>query len=775
MDPITDKLDGKTDVNDHGPGPTKIKMADSNTNKYDGEERDLENSPKELHRALINPGEEPHELTQEKEDQLVSEDETMDDDSTTIETEQDHTVEHQNDDPSNQTPTPGTTNEITTINDEDTTLSQRTLRNRDRELDYKALSTGRDSKEKKKTKKENNIKQDTHKGTTRTEKGRRGLHDQGLGERAPTLVNEENVGQGERAPTDTGLGERAPTRRNTGSGKGKSTGKQTGQKKRPNKEHQNEGAPTTSAARTDINERDTQKDDTEDDTTQGDTETEIEIHPDERSRKKEKKKRGSSTENSSESESSSSSSSSSSESSSDSETTPKRRTKRKSNKKMKRRMKKFKAINRELEKENLRLQEKIEEKRNSIRRKEDEIARQKRKNEETTRRAQRTQEKIDEETTRRAQRMQEKIDELGREMERSKEENARLREKVKKAEYVKEEFKQQRAEAAKRYEKADKELKESRKKIEECEELNKELLHKLTNARTVSQHKRTPSRSNLRLIFIGDSNSRRIAPHLDRRNRWDYSQDTYVIKDLERIKCDTMYDGAVFLLGTNDIKKGNDGRKEAETLMNYVRNFKQAKNLFILELPPINRRGIEVERRVFNSTLHSQNKDNRFQIIRMTREIEHAPVESALQDDLHLTKENAKQMATHLENVIEKHIEGKTQDPGKATREEAEQEYEGTRQRNERAREERRNIPCKFHIQGRCHKGNRCFFAHDEPSTSENRGRARSSERRPSDYNRRARSTERRPSDYNRSRSPSGDRRRVVLSDRTIIRQVEHE
>ena len=326
---------------------------------------------------------------------------------------------------------------------------------------------------------------------------------------------------------------------------------------------------------------------------------------------------------------------------------------------------------------------------------------------------------------------------------------------------MKEECKQQRVEAGKRCENAEKELAESKKKIVECEALNKELLNKLTSARASTERRRSSVQNNLKLIFIGDSNSRRITPHLDRRNKWDCSENTYVIRDLERVKCDTTYDGAVFLLGTNDIKKGNDGRKEAETLMQYVNDFKYAKHLFILELPPINRRGIEVERRIFNNTLHNQNTDNKYQIIRMTREIEHAPVETALEDDLHLTRANAKQMANHIENIMERHIGNRTQETERPRRERLEQDSKETRQRNERTREEKKNIPCHFFIQGRCHKGNRCFFAHDEPSAAENTGRSRS--------------TERRHSDSNRSRSRSGDRRRVVLSDRGRIRPVDHE
>ena len=712
-------------------------MADSNVNKPELNENDLEKTLKDEHEDTDYQDEEPSEKDHDGDDHQLSEGEIRDPDPNKTRGEQEQGTDPHAEHLGNRSPPPDTDSDVIPILDEpDTNPNQRNLRNRGRDLDYKALATGRiDPKEKKK------------RTTTRTEKGR-GLQDQGLGERAPTLVNEEikdNVGQGERAPTNIGLGERAPTGKNKRTGKGKSTG---ATRKRTNQGQNKEESASTSTAIEDERGA-TQAGEPQDGSTQGDTETELELHPVERPTKPEKKKKRHETpsESSSDTDTTSSSSSSSSESSSDTDTTPKRRTRRKDSKKTKKMLKKYKTVTKELEKENRRLEGKMEEKRKSIRRKEDEIARYKRKYEETIKKC---------------QKMQHRIDELENEKERSHQENAKLKEKMKRSEYVKEELKQQRVEVAKRCENAERELAESKKKIDECEALNNELLNKLTSARASTVQRRPSSQNKLKLIFIGDSNSRRITPHLDRRNKWDCSENTYVIRDLERVKCDTTYDGAVFLLGTNDIKKGNDGKREAENLIQHVKEFQHAKHLFILELPPINRRGTEVERRIFNNTLHNQNSDNRFQIIRMTREIEHAPVETALEDDLHLTRENAKQMATHIENIMERHIaNNKTQEPERPRRERMEQKFEEARQRNERSREEKRNIPCHFYLQGRCHKGNRCFFGHDKPSAAENKERSRS--------------TERRHSDLNRSRSQSGDRRRVVLSDRGRIRPVDHE
>ena len=229
--------------------------------------------------------------------------------------------------------------------------------------------------------------------------------------------------------------------------------------------------------------------------------------------------------------------------------------------------------------------------------------------------------------------------------------------------------------------------------------------------------------------------------------------------------------GPVFIcLGTNNIKRGTDGRKEAEKLIEQVRTFQHAKQKFIMELPPINRKGAEIERRIFNNTLHSNNEDKRFRVIRMIKEVVESPIELALQDDLHLTRENSKLTAAHIERVVEKYVTDKAQNQERErrTREEPTMETEkDRRQRNERFREEKRDIPCKFFQQDRCHRGSRCFFSHEIESSGSTR-RGRSMERRQSDYDKDRR-------DSKRSRSKSGDRRRVIISDSRTIKPVVHE
>ena len=79
----------------------------------------------------------------------------------------------------------------------------------------------------------------------------------------------------------------------------------------------------------------------------------------------------------------------------------------------------------------------------------------------------------------------------------------------------------------------------------------------------------------------------------------------------------TRHDTAIYLLGTNYIKIGKDGKREADQLINTVERSGIATNKFIIELPPINRKGKETERRIFNYTLHQNTRTKNIRIIRI--------------------------------------------------------------------------------------------------------------------------------------------------------------
>ena len=476
------------------------------------------------------------------------------------------------------------------------------------------------------------------------------------------------------------------------------------------------------------------------------------VHTEEAPKKERRKEKRKASTSSSESESSDSSSDSSSEY--DSPPRRSRKSKKKKHTKTKSMLKRYQEYCKELERENKKLTSKLDEKRSTIKKKENELTRARKRTEEL-------EGKI--------RKLKEEVTETERQREKTQDENNRLREKLKKTETVKEEFKLQRMEAGRRCENTEKQLMESKKKIEECESLNKELIEKLTSTRTATQTKKASSRNSLKLLLIGDSNSQRIAPHLDRKNKWEHTEDTYKIEDLGRVKCDNQYDAVVILLGTNNIKRGQDGKKEAEKLTEQVERFNGARHRFIVEIPPINRKGCEVERRIFNTTLHNNNDEKKYKVIRMIKEVEEAPIEQALQDDLHLTRTNAKNLAIHIENVVERVVPPKTEDQDrdqKKERKQSTQEEDTDRwHRNIKTREEKKDIPCYFYKQDRCHRGSRCFYSHDLDSSDRSR-RGRSTERRQSDHNR----------EQNRSRSKSGDRRRVIFNEHRVIRPVaNHE
>ena len=352
---------------------------------------------------------------------------------------------------------------------------------------------------------------------------------------------------------------------------------------------------------------------------------------------------------------------------------------------------------------------------------------------------------------------------------------------------MKQEIKTQKIETSKKCDNLEKQLNEAKSKIHECEKLNAELISRITESRA-SQRKPPATQISYKAILIGDSNAQRMTPHLERTNTWDCSENTYKIKDISSVRCQKTYDAAVFLLGTNDIKTGKDGKLEAEELIGKVGQFDNARHKFIIELPPINRRGAETERRVFNNTLHNANRRN-YTIIRMVREVEEAPKDVALQDDLHLTQTNAKLMAKHIESVVTREMEKKVSKPQERTnttprenRQEQERDLLERQRRNDKEREEKKSTPCRYYLQGRCHRGNRCFYGHNqEPPNQQTRNERNMSRERGRSWERRDRNRDRRDSardDEPRTRersSSQNDRRRVVHRQRSNIRPVANE
>ena len=278
---------------------------------------------------------------------------------------------------------------------------------------------------------------------------------------------------------------------------------------------------------------------------------------------------------------------------------------------------------------------------------------------------------------------------------------------------------------------------------------------------------------------MGDSNSRRIAPYFQKLNTWDIAENTYVIKDIENIRSEKTYDAVVVLLGTNNIKTGKDGRSEAERLLSSVEKVEFARNKFVVELPPIKRTGKESERRIFNCTLHQKSKDKNIEVIRMTSEIEESPIDRALQDDLHLTNKNASLMAQQIETQVERTIKKERDNKERRSHQNERKESAAEARVNYdwKKYEGKKHIPCHFHQQGRCYRGEKCLYGHDLESNSRGRERDEARERPNREENRernnRERSRERRDSRRSRERrtsSQSGGERRRTDRDRSPSR-----
>ena len=96
--------------------------------------------------------------------------------------------------------------------------------------------------------------------------------------------------------------------------------------------------------------------------------------------------------------------------------------------------------------------------------------------------------------------------------------------------------------------------------------------------------------------MIGDQNSRRITPHLQKTDTFDIIENTYVICDAEHIKSDKKYNAANLYPKNQNIKVEKTGRGEATTFkISTIEKSGIATNKFIAELHPINRKRKETE------------------------------------------------------------------------------------------------------------------------------------------------------------------------------------
>ena len=386
-----------------------------------------------------------------------------------------------------------------------------------------------------------------------------------------------------------------------------------------------------------------------------------------------------------------------------------------------------------------------------------------------------------------------------------------LMEEKEKDQATTEELKKKKRETQDRLEEVKRRLTSTEKKLKKTEEMNDELIQRITkdhpkpDTHRKETHKET-RKEMPRALLIGDSNSKRIMPHLEDSLNWSITENTYRIEDVKRV--DTKgFEVCVTMLGTNNIKNGNDGMAEARRLLKELKNIK-TKKILICEAPPINRRNATVERRLYNATLRNESKNTPgLETIRTPPETEECNVEEALTDDLHLNEYHARLMAKKISDRAKAACERKTDKEAEPEQEmiiEAEEEeiktvmgnqhsrameieknynvkikanrrdpnrihitgkkenvkkahedikskirdHKERRNRNEERKEERRNIPCIFFAQKRCIKGDRCFFSHDRRSRSKERRRERSPEHR----DRRS-----------RSRSPAKDTRVIRI------------
>ena len=102
-------------------------------------------------------------------------------------------------------------------------------------------------------------------------------------------------------------------------------------------------------------------------------------------------------------------------------------------------------------------------------------------------------------------------------------------------------------------------IKINERHIAELQELNQDLLNRIT---AKMDEKEKQEERQQRALLIADSNGREIHTFL---RGWDMTTNTYTIKNLEMIKTDEIKDhkNIAVLLGTNNIKNGTNEKDKS--------------------------------------------------------------------------------------------------------------------------------------------------------------------------------------------------------------------
>ena len=337
-------------------------------------------------------------------------------------------------------------------------------------------------------------------------------------------------------------------------------------------------------------------------------------------------------------------------------------------------------------------------------------------------------------------------------------------------------------------------IERQRKYIVELEEINNELIARITKKNEPQQQqegKRTQA------LLIADSNGREIIPHLKGlKTEWKRTTNTVKTEHLDTINKQDLenFETIAILLGTNNVKNGSDGQIEAEKYIGQINNLttKTTAKLGVILIPQIDTREGRIEREIFNRHVR-RNMCKGVTIIETPEECKKMAAQDVLKDQLHLTEQTAKfyAKAIHkfendkreersksstrenresrgsrsemerkeqqsydtretMETTVPRHMlpqffgrqghrvqelarkhevriqAAETGDPakveikGKGARqakkeiEEFVERMKEKEEKNAQMREEKRNEPCRFYREGRCDKGNKCFYRHDD-------------------------------------------------------------
>ena len=171
-----------------------------------------------------------------------------------------------------------------------------------------------------------------------------------------------------------------------------------------------------------------------------------------------------------------------------------------------------------------------------------------------------------------------------------------------------------------------------------------------------------PKREVKRALLIADSNRQAIIPNLSATTDWSHMEDIFTAGHLEEWLTEENvgedFDIVVIHEGTNDIRKGGDGRRFAKRIMRSAKVIKERSThtqVAVVEMPPLRDEKANDERRLFNYTLSVLEKQENVKVIKTAETLNSLDLDEQVltKDGFHIRNKAGNETADLIEKAID--------------------------------------------------------------------------------------------------------------------------